>query len=164
MSLRKDAYAGGIVIGVLLLVLFGVIYFFMPHSQPDLTMRLGDGVFKTWMVNGPNSDEDKTNRLTQVPKLGPVNALVIKYNDNDRWPIYMKDVEKPIDIVWLDAEKEVVSIVKNAQLDAVPYKAHQPTQKARYVVELTAGTVDKKAISPGQTAVFEFKNKQGSVE
>ncbi|MDN5835246.1 MAG: DUF192 domain-containing protein [bacterium] len=164
MSLRKDAYAGGIVIGVLLIVLFGVIYFFMPHNQPEMTMRLGDGVFKTWLVTGPTSKDDKTNRLALVPKLDPVNALLIKYDHNNRWPVYMKDVKEPIDIVWLDSKKEVVSIVKNAQLDAVPYKAHEPTQKARYVVELVAGTVDKKAISPGQAAMFEFKNNQGSLD
>ena len=163
MSLKKDAYAGGIVIGVLLIILFGVIYFFMPHNRPELTMRLGDGVFKTWTVDANTNSDDQTNPISTVPKLGMTEALLIKYPDNDKWPIYMKGAEEPIDIIWLNSKKEVVSIVKNAQLDSFPYKAFEPTHKARYVVELQAGTVDKKAITTSKTAAFEYKDNQGGL-
>ncbi len=67
----------------------------------------------------------------------------------------------PIDIVWLDKDKKVVYIVKNAPPESYPYENFTPKQDARYVLELPAGTVSKKSIAIGKEAMFDENAIEG---
>lgn len=68
----------------------------------------------------------------------------------------MKDMQYSIDIVWLDAAKKVIYIVKDAHPDSYPEVIFKPPQEARYVIELKAGVVDSKRITMRLThAVFD---------
>jgi uncharacterized membrane protein (UPF0127 family) len=64
--------------------------------------------------------------------------------------------------VWLDKEKKVVYIVKNAQPEGYPQQDFTPKQDARYVLELPAGTVSSKSIIVGKSAVFDENNLEGA--
>ena len=65
-----------------------------------------------------------------------------------------------IDIIWLDADKKVVYIVKNVSPDSGTDVMYTPKVDARYVVELAAGTVEKQHIVVGRAAVFDIKNSE----
>ena len=68
----------------------------------------------------------------------------------------MKDVKVPLDIVWLNSDKKVVFIVKNASPEGGANTIFTPKATARYVIELPAGTVASKAITVGLAAVFDI--------
>ena len=73
----------------------------------------------------------------------------------------MKDMNYPIDIVWLDKDKKIVYIVKNAPPESYPYETFVPKQDARYVLELPAGTVGPKSIVIGKEAAFDENTLEG---
>ena len=77
------------------------------------------------------------------------------FESDDTWGIWMKDMKVPIDIIWLDNEKGVIYIVKNASPESSTDKIYKSTEDARYVIELSAGSVQKYGISVGQKAEFE---------
>jgi uncharacterized membrane protein (UPF0127 family) len=68
------------------------------------------------------------------------------------WKIWMKDMKMPIDIVWLDRDKKVVHIEENVEPDTEPHDVYQPPVPARYVLEMSAGSVQKFAIKKDMTA------------
>lgn len=60
---------------------------------------------------------------------------------------YMKNTQLPLDIIFLDADKKVVSFAKNAvPLDETSLPSGVP---AKYVLEVNAGWVDGWSIEPG---------------
>jgi hypothetical protein len=148
----------GLIALVLLLVGVAAIYVLWPQLQPHATVRLGDGVFTAKVADTP---EKREKGLSGTLQLRQDEALLFVYDTDDKWSIWMKDMNYAIDIVWLDKDKKVVYIVKNATPESYPYETFTSKQDARYIVELPAGTVGTKNINIGGQAAFDENNLQG---
>lgn len=147
-----------IISGVLLAIGITFFLFIMPRIlSPSTDLWLGDGVFKAKVALDENA---RTKGLSGLNQLGEEEALIMAYPTDDKWGIWMKDMSFPIDIVWLDRDKRVVSIVKNASPEDSTSVTHQPKDPSRYVIELPAGTVDRKSITVSKTAVFQVNEKE----
>lgn len=157
-SRRKEALSWLSVVFVLLIVGAAAVYILWPQTQPRATVRIGDGVFKAAVAR---TDEARTQGLSGSEALREDEALLLIYGDDEKWSIWMKDMNYPIDIVWLDKNKEVVHIVKNAPPDSYPQEQFTSKKVARYVLELPAGTVAAKSITIGSAAAFDENNIGG---
>ncbi|HET6746846.1 MAG TPA: DUF192 domain-containing protein [Candidatus Saccharimonadales bacterium] len=158
MSVRKNVLSWGLVVLVLGLIAAAAYYVMAPQLRPHVTIRLGDGVF---LAQVAKTQETREKGLSNTPGLRPEEAMLFVYGSDDKWPIWMKDMNYPIDIIWLDKDKKVVYIVKNAPPESYPYENFTPKQEARYVVEVAAGTVGSKSISIGTIASFDENNIEG---
>jgi uncharacterized membrane protein (UPF0127 family) len=158
MSRRKDALSWGLIVLVLLLVGAAAVYVMWPQLQPHTTLHLGDGVF-TARVAKTSTELEKG--LSDTRGLGEDQAMILVYDKDGKWPVTMKGMKYPIDIVWLDKDKKVVYIVKNATPESYPYDVFVPKADARFVVEVPAGTTGKKAITINGAATFDENNLEG---
>lgn len=159
MSLRKDVMSWGLVVIVLLLVAAATFWVLWPQlTQPHTKLRLGDGVFQARIADSP---AEREKGLSGTSQLGQDQALLFIYDTDEKWSIWMKDMNYAIDIVWLDKSKKVVYIVKNADPESYPRENFSPNEPARYVVEFAAGTVDKKTINIGDVAKFDETQLEG---
>lgn len=154
---KRDLSAAIITVGVLLVVAFAAVMIILPSLHPSTTLHLGDGVFRAKLAI---TEQERRQGLGGVKSLAENEAMLFVFDDDQKWGIWMDGMLISIDVVWLNKDKEVVHIVKNippesAILDVI----YRPKEPARYVVELPAGTVDKKSIKTGQEAVFEYKYK-----
>ena len=68
----------------------------------------------------------------------------------------MKDMNFPLDIVWLKSSKKVVYIEQNVSPDTGIDKTYYPHVPARYVLEMSAGNVKSKNIKLGQVATVDY--------
>ena len=157
MSRRRDAMSWLVIALVLVIVGTGALFMLWPQLQPHTTLRLGDGVFLTRVAKTQTDREKGLNG----GRLGSDQALLLVYESDDRWPVTMQNSPIPLDIVWLNNDKQVVYIEKNVPVESSPYTMDTPKDPARYVVELPAGTVDRKAITLNSTALFDENNVQG---
>ena len=66
----------------------------------------------------------------------------------------MKDMNYPIDIIWIDQQKVVQYIVADAQPASYPQTTFKPDRAVRYVLEVKAGTAAQKSITIGTRAEF----------
>jgi uncharacterized membrane protein (UPF0127 family) len=156
MVTHKDLSAGLIIAGVLLGVVAVVVFVILPDMlHPKVDLRLGDGIFRARVAL---NESDRAKGLSGVKKLDSGQALLIVFPNEDKWGIWMKDMKIPIDIVWLDKNKKVIHIVKNALPEYSTDKTFKPEALAQYVVELPAGTVDSVTIKAGSTAVFQVNS------
>ena len=153
--LHRDKLTIGLIALTLLLV--GVIGFTVVQrlAQPQLTVFAGDGVFRTMIADTPTK---RNTGLSGTTDLKQDEAMLLVFDSADYWGIWMKDMNYPIDVVWLNDQKQVVYIVKNMPPDSYP-KQFLPDGPARYVLELPAGTVDRKSIRPQTTVRFELPQK-----
>ena len=151
MSLRRDRLSWAF-IGLGMAVIGVTAYFvLMPQLRPQLTLRLGDGVFDTIVVR---SARNETYDVNKYP-LRQNQAILHIYDSSALWSVDVKKRTAVFDIVWLDDAKKVIHIVKHASGDSVPETTFRPAEPARYVIELTGGMVESKSMHIGGTAYFD---------
>lgn len=163
MIFRRQSISGNlsttlIISGVLLIVGATFLLVVLPNIvKPPTSMWLGDGIFRTKLALNNN---DRTKGLSRLNKLDSDQALLMAYPSEGKWGIWMKDMNFPIDVVWLDKNKKVIFLVKNALPEDSTTVSYKPDTLAKYVVELPAGTVDDKSITTKNSAVFQINSEE----
>jgi uncharacterized membrane protein (UPF0127 family) len=155
ISISKNFGVVPIITGIIIVILAAFFIFVMPNlTQPTTYLRLGDGVFKAKIVT---TEADRNKGLSGVSQLGSDQALLMVFPDQEKWGIWMKNMNIPIDVVWLNSDKKVVYAVKYMS-PSDPTTVYSPKIPAKYVVELPAGTVDSKAITGNSVATFQLNS------
>jgi uncharacterized membrane protein (UPF0127 family) len=145
-----------IISGVVLVVGVTFLLFFLPILlHPETKLWLGDGIFN---IDIASTQSAREKGLSGRSDLATDQALVMVFPNEGKWGIWMKGMNFSIDIVWLNKDKKVVYVVKNAPFDDQT-TIYTPTTPALYVVELPAGTTNDKAITINKTAAFQFDGK-----
>lgn len=158
MSMRKLSPSNWLIAGLILAVVATALYVIMPQLRPQAMVHLGDGIFRARIAR---TVEQRQEGLSGVQYLNDDEAMLFVFDQDGRWSIWMKDMNFPIDIVWLDANQKVIYVVKNASPDSYPATVFTPKTSARYVVEIKAGMVDRQRIAISQTATFDLNQVEG---
>lgn len=151
MSMWRPSTTGLLIGGVVIVVIAAAIAFMVSTFQPTTEVRIGSGVFKVRLA------QDETSRqlgLSEATSLKPTDGLLMVFDSDDTWGIWMKDMKVSIDIIWLDSAKKVVYSVKNAAPELSTTKIFKSKDPARYVLELPAGSVQQYGIKTGDKAEF----------
>lgn len=119
-------------------------------AKNNIIATLGNAQFALRVVDAP---ADLQKGLSGVTYLPPSQGMLFVFSTDGRWPIWMKDMYINIDIIWLDADKQVVWMVENASPASFP-DSFIPSTNARYVIELPAGAVQRAQITQGSQAAF----------
>jgi len=152
--MRKDFSTLAVVSIILITTFIAVFFVIMPNLPQSFTnVRIGDGIFKARLAT---TETDRQKGLSGVDNLSPDQALLMVFPSSDKWGIWMKDMKIPIDIIWLNENKQVVYIVKNAVPEELDLRTFIPKTSAKYVLELAAGSVDSRSIKSDSTAVFQL--------
>lgn len=146
-----------LVIGVVVIVLASAIAYMFMNFQPRVELRLGSGIFKAKVAATQSARE---LGLSGVDKLSADEGLIMVFPSDSTWNIWMSGMKVPIDIVWLDSQKKVVYIVRNADPELHEDKVFVPLNPARYVVELPAGSVQQYGVKSGDIADFDISSYQ----
>lgn len=158
MSKRQNATIRLIIVGLVLIMVALALSAVAPKLlQPASNLHLGDGIFKTELAL---NDSQRIKGLSGRTALAQDEAMLFAFPTPGKWKIQIASMKIPIDIVWLDKDKKVVYIVKDASPDTAISDVFEPKSDAMYVVELPAGTVEKKSINIGRIAVFDLGNKE----
>lgn len=121
-----------------------VIYWFMPKGN---VAYIEHGMH-TISAKIAKDDISRQIGLGGVKYMGPNEGLLMVYEEAGRYSIWMKDMEIPIDVVWINNEGEVIHIERNMKPESYPtsYVSKRP---ALYVLELNSGAVHRLNIKIG---------------
>ncbi len=113
---------------------------FTKQAELQLIKSSNDSILKTLDVEIAD-DEYKTQTGLMYRKTMEENqGMLFIFPDTQVRSFYMKNTEIPLDIIYIDANKKIVSFQKNARpFDATPLPSGIPTQ---YVLEVNAGLSD----------------------
>lgn len=156
LTRARSASPAIIISGVVLIVIATAILFISSRLQPTSPLYLGSGVFDAKIAYTAEARDKGYGGIAAIPDK---QALILAYTTDGKWPIWMKDMKVPIDIIWLSSDKKVVFITKNASPEGGQNTVYVPKADARYVVELPAGTVAHDAIAVGRSAIFDVKTE-----
>jgi len=142
-----------LVVAILFAVVIGfTIWYHSNKSLDESRVCFGEDCFVVEIVD---SDAERTRGLMDRESLDVDAGMLFIFERPGNYPFWMKNTLIPLDMIWLNSEREIVYIFENAQpctTESCTFITHEGS--ALYVVELNAGTVREKEISVGQTAEF----------
>lgn len=104
---------------------------------------------KSYLVAFALTAEQKSQGLSGTACLPADNAMLFDYSKQPEVAAFwMKDMRYSIDIVWLNAEGEIITIASNVSPTSYP-ATYEPTAPASYVLEFAAGEVNRQAWQVG---------------
>ncbi|MBI5148008.1 MAG: DUF192 domain-containing protein [Parcubacteria group bacterium] len=138
---------------IIFIVLGGVVYLAASYLfRPSLVfngkanLRIGEMTFK---LDVADTDQKRETGLSGRERMADDEGMIFLFGHSVLWPIWMKGMNFPIDIVWLNANK-VIDIKRNTPPEDVPVPvSYYPVSEADAVIELNAGMADKAGIRLG---------------
>ncbi len=110
---------------------------------------------KTIKVEVADTQEELVQGLSNTTQLLEGRGMLFLFASNGFHSIWMKDMNYPIDIVWLNEQKSVVHIEQHIKPESYP-RTFIPAVPARYVIELPADATEKYGIKQGDQATFRL--------
>lgn len=84
-------------------------------------------------------------------------GMLFVFDDELQRSFWMKNTLIPLDMIFFNKNKEVVSITKNVQpCDTEECQKIRPAEKAKYVLELNANTADQINLKIGDKFHFNL--------
>ncbi len=81
--------------------------------------------------------------LSNRTSLGEKEGMLFVFSSMGEYSFWMKDMNFPLDIVWISDEGRVVSISSDVATSTYPKKIFKNDAYAKYVLEMNAGTARK---------------------
>lgn len=144
------------------LVIFGisaVVYFTVQYKQQPLAIHQNDIVVmspqgRVLDTQIADTNTERQTGLSHHTELKKNQAMLFIFDRVGNYPFWMKDMDFPIDIFWLNESKQVVAIKEFADPSEYPH-SYNPDANALYVLETVAGFADTYGIEYGQAFSWE---------
>ena len=101
------------------------------------------------------SSFDRQKGLSDKKMIGDNSGLLFVFENSDRHGFWMKDMNFPIDIVWIDENKKIVGISSNLSPETYP-EIFLPPQNIKYALEINADMAKKYNLATGTTLSFSL--------
>lgn len=80
----------------------------------------------------------------------PPRSMLFMFDTDEQWGIWMKDMNYPIDVLWITADGTLVHAVANMHPSSYP-RIYRSAVPVRYVLELPAGSIEAFNLMVGDT-------------
>ncbi len=145
--LKDWRVAAGLVLSLLLIVfMFWTNFLNNPSSFVEI-----NGVRVNIQV--ASTVEEQTQGLSGRESLSDNEGLLFVYERPGFPNFWMKDMNFPIDIIWINADEYVVDTTENLGPDTYP-QTFSPIEPTKYVLEVNAGYVQENEIEKGNKVIF----------
>lgn len=137
----------------LLIALFGSAFLYFGAGLFSKQLD-SSRIYYAYMNNAPlkvaiaNTPETRAQGLSGLKSMPQNHGLLFVFPDNEKYGIWMKGMNFPIDIIWLNEDMRVVFIKQKVAPETYPQIFYPPIS-ARYVLETNAGFVDEQGIQDG---------------
>ena len=153
-EIKKDFF-GFVMIGVVFLIGFFLLSHFSEGLRPENFKNI-----KSIEIAGQNvkvelapTAEERTRGLSGRVGLEENGGMLFVFDSDGVYPFWMKDMNFPIDIVWINKDLKVVYVKENATPDSFP-ESFSSGEKVLYVLEVSAGFSEKNNLQIGDEVVF----------
>lgn len=101
------------------------------------------------------SSEERKIGLSYRNSIGIDEGMLFVFKNDGFHSFWMKDMNFPLDIIWLDKEQTVIHIEQAVSPDSFP-QSFSPQTPARYVLEVKANAVETLGIEIGTQLDIDF--------
>lgn len=141
-----------IILSGLIIVLFIILYFKKSPTKYT-TVKIEDTEIRAEIAD---TFTERAKGLMFRKTLSEEEGMLFVFNNEDYHGFWMMNMSFPIDIIWINEEKEVVDIVKNVPSCRFSCTSYKPKGKAMYVLEVSANFTERHDIGIGTILEFEL--------
>lgn len=159
---------GKIIIGALSVSILGFLVFDLyldsrgerPQNQKEQAATKEFAPHSVLLNNTRISLEIASNTASQIKGLSGRTSLpegqglLFIFSSAGFHGFWMKEMNFPIDIIWIDDSFKVVTIKADTNPQTYP-KVFYPVSPARYVLEVNAGVASSSSLKEGEMLVFD---------
>ena len=98
----------------------------------------------------------RTKGLMFRKGLGEKEGMLFVFDEENYHGFWMMNMSIPIDMIWINKEKKVVDITKNAQPCGLICSSYIPKEKVMYVLEVNANFTERHNVKIGSQLKFEL--------
>jgi uncharacterized membrane protein (UPF0127 family) len=130
-----------------------VVVSFKKEAVLHIKKADSDSIIKTLDIEIADNEYETQTGLMYRTALETNHGMLFIFPDMDFRSFYMKNTKIPLDIIYLDASKTIVSFQKNAKpFDETSLPSGTP---AKYVLEINGGLSDAWELAVGDRITFE---------
>lgn len=149
-----------ILLTIVFLAVVLILFFFWRNKSVSENRKTNFVCFNSrcFSVETASSFMARAKGLMFREKLDSGSGMLFVFPNNAKHAFWMKNTLIPLDIIWINADKEAVYIAKNVQPCKISNcPAVYPDKPARYVLELNAGKTDEIGLKPGDKIEFDLR-------
>ena len=137
---------------VLLAAIAAVFYLFFSSVNQVIykTAQIGNESFKLELAD---TDAKRVKGLSERDSIGQNEGMLFDFKQDGNWKIWMVQMRFPIDIAWLDADKQIIHIKPNAKPADYP-ETYKAPSLSRYVIEINSGEFERLGVTVGDYISF----------
>lgn len=141
---------------VILVALLFVLVVASLRTRSYADVRIGNATVHAEVAD--NTVKQALGLMGRGP-LADNDGMLFPFAEDGRPGFWMMGMRMPIDVIYIGADKTVVDVKDNVQPFSLsnPSTSFAPSQKAMYVLEVSAGFVERHSIKVGAKAAFELE-------
>ena len=112
-------------------------------------VQIGNSVITVELAN---TEKTRVQGLSGRTSLATSTGMFFVFDRSSRWGIWMKDMNFPIDVIWITEDFKIAYIVESMLPESFP-KVYVPNYPVKYILEVPAGTVLNAGAKVGQDVV-----------
>ncbi len=137
----KDGFLGHVLV---VIVLLGGLWYGVARYQDNIVGYIEEGKEQTLLIGNTQlrvavADEphERSQGLSGVTSLAANEGMLFIFDRDDNWSMWMKDMEIPIDMLWVNNSYQVVHIEEDVKPETFP-EAFSAGEPVRFVIETPA--------------------------
>ncbi len=126
-------------------------FWFYSRNPLSATVKIKQTEF---IVDLAITPKEKTRGLSFRKTVLPKHGMLFVYENKDKYPFWMKDMQFPLDFVWIDGNI-IVDVTKNVPpANSESMQVVKPNTPVNKILEINAGEIDTYNIQIGDTVTF----------
>lgn len=135
---------------MVVVVALALVFKAVPGTVPFKTAEFGGVSLKIEYATTREARERGLGGRESIPR---DYGMLFVFPEDAEYGFWMKDTLIPLDIFWLDAQGQVVSLAEGVATSSYP-RVFYPTAPARYVLETASGFARDHAIATGTSLLL----------
>lgn len=125
---------------VLLLLVFFLVIGLTPGKSKQNRVCFENHCFKVELAT---TVQEQARGLMFREGLETNRGMLFVFKQENKYGFWMKNMLFPLDIIWINENQEIVFMARNMRPCSETCRTILPDKKAKYVLEVNAGTIEK---------------------
>lgn len=157
--MKKNKVTIFIILLIILIFLFSFMMFFLEEVLSENKINAVCISKNCFEVEIADNQIKRQIGLSSYDSLDKDSGMLFIFESEDEYSFWMKNMSFPLDIIWINEEREIVYIAQSVSpcndLDCPLIK---PNKKAIYILEINSGLADELIFSLGDRVEFKKVN------
>jgi uncharacterized membrane protein (UPF0127 family) len=144
-----------LIIFIAVCVFFILFFYFPKHSEIIKSVQIAGQDIKVELATTP---DEQQKGLSGKTNLKENEGMIFVFKNLGNYSFCMKDMNFPIDMIWIGEDLKVIYIKKNALPESYPesFGPEISDKNTKYVLEVVSGFSDKNNLKVGDSVLFTY--------